>query len=81
MTTIELVNLMINSSNYNPYSGKISKKNNIIAAINLAKLCKEFADNGQTDEAMNIESSQWNNVIYKLENKINRKQKLKRILK
>jgi len=57
---------MIKSSNYNPYKGKLSKEENIVAAIELAKLCKEFADKGQTDEAMNIDSNQWNEVIQKL---------------
>ena len=55
------------SSDNNPYSGKLSKKDNVLAAVELAKLCKNFADTGQTDEAMNIESSQWGEVISKLE--------------
>tara|TARA_R110000772_G_scaffold83493_1_gene176586 strand:- start:8977 stop:9201 length:225 start_codon:yes stop_codon:yes gene_type:complete len=67
MTTRKLVNLMMRSSDNNPYSGKLSKKDNVLAAIELAKLCKEFADTGQTDEAMDIESSQWIEVIGKLE--------------
>ena len=57
------------SSDTNPYSGKLSKKDNVLAAIALANLCKEFADTGQMDEAMNIESSQWVEVISKLESK------------
>ena len=57
------------SSDTNPYSGKLSKKDNVLAAIELAKLGKEFADTGQMDEAMNIESSQWVEVISKLESK------------
>ena len=69
MTTLKLVNLMIRSSDNNPYSGKLSKKDNVLAAIELAKLCKNFADTGQTDEAMDIESSQWVEVIGKLEGK------------
>ena len=35
----------------------------------VAKLAKDFADTGHTDEAMNIESSQWVEVISKLESK------------
>ena len=58
------------SSDNNPYSGKLSKKDNVLAAIELAKLAKEFADTGQMDEAMNIESSQWVEVISKLEIKM-----------
>jgi hypothetical protein len=69
MTTRKLVNLMMRSSDNNPYSGKLTKKQNVMAAIALANLFKEFADTGQTDEAMNIESSQWVDVIDKLESK------------
>ena len=54
------------SSNYNPYGGKLSKEDNIIAAIELAELCKDFADKGLKDEAMNIGSRQWFEVINKL---------------
>jgi len=67
MTTLKLVNLMMRSSDHNPYTGKLSKKDNILAAIELAKLCKNFADKGQMDEAMNIESKQWVVVISELE--------------
>lgn len=70
MTTLNLVNLMMRSSDTNPYSGKLSKKDNVLAAIELAKLAKGFADKGQTDEAMNVESSQWVEVIGKLESKL-----------
>ena len=57
---------MLKSSNGNPYTGLLSNKDNLAAAINLAKLCKEFADKGQTDEAMNIPSEQWEEVIDEL---------------
>ena len=70
MTTRKLVNLMMRSSDTNPYSGKLTKKQNILAAIDLAKLAKDFADKGQTDEAMDIESSQWIEVIGKLKDKL-----------
>ncbi len=63
MKTKEIVELMLKSSDHNPYTGMISKKDNLIAAIDLAKLCKDFADKGQMDEAMNIESEQWVVVI------------------
>ena len=69
MTTLKLVNLMMRSSDTNPYRGKLSKKDNVLAAIELAKLAKDFADKGQTDEAMDIESSQWIEVIGRLESK------------
>jgi len=67
MTTRKLVNLMMRSSDNNPYSGKLSKKDNVLAAIELAKLAKDFADKGQTAEAMDVPSSQWIEVISKLE--------------
>jgi hypothetical protein len=69
METKEIVKLMLKSSDHNPYTGKLTKKDNLIAAIDLAKLCKDFADKGQMDEAMNIDSEQWDAVIYEL-NKI-----------
>lgn len=67
MNTDEIVQLMLKSSDYNPYTGMLSKKDNLLTAIELAKLCKSFADSGQMDEAMNIESRQWIDVIATLE--------------
>jgi len=69
MTTRKLVNLMMKSSDHNPYTGKLSESANVLAAIELAKKFKEFADEVYTDEAMGIESSQWVEVINKLEEK------------
>ena len=69
MTTLELVNLMMKSSDNNPYGGKVSKENNIKGAIELAKLFKKFADDGQADEAMYVESDKWVEVINKLKEK------------
>ncbi len=63
----DIVNLMLKSSDSNPYTGLLSKEDNIIAAIDLAKLCKEFADKGQKAESMNIDSGQWIEVIKNLE--------------
>ena len=63
----EIIDLMLKSSDHNPYTGMLSKKDNLIAAIDLAKLCKDFADKGQTDEAMNISSEQWEEVINELQ--------------
>lgn len=68
MENKEIVELMLESSNHNPYKGKLSNRDNLMAAIELAKLCKDFADNGEIDEAMNISSEQWVDVIKKLEN-------------
>ena len=58
------------SSDTNPYSGKLSKKDNVLSAIEVAKLAKDFADKGQTAEAMDVTSSQWDEVIGKLEDKL-----------
>jgi len=69
MTLTKTVNLMLKSSDTNPYSGKLSKEDNYIAAIDLAELCKEFAENGQTDEAMDLDVEHWNNVIERLKQK------------
>lgn len=67
----EIVKLMLKSSNHNPYyKGMLSKKDNLTAAIDLAKLCKDFADKGYTDEAMNIPSEQWEEVITELINEL-----------
>jgi mitochondrial fission protein ELM1 len=68
METKEIVELMLKSSDHNPYTGMLSKKNNLIAAIDLAKLCKDFADKGHTNEAMDIPSEQWDEVIDELSN-------------
>jgi hypothetical protein len=67
MKTTELVQLMLKSSDSNPYKGKLSKEDNIIAAIDLAFLCKDFADKGQVEEAMGVASEQWVEVIYDLQ--------------
>jgi len=61
---------MIRSSDTNPYRGKLTEKENVLAAIELAKLAKDFADKGQTAEAMDVPSSQWVEVIGKLEDKL-----------
>ena len=66
MTIQETVDLMIKSSDHNPYKGKLSSTDNIIAAIELAKLCLDFAEKGQMDEAMNLDVFHWNEVIKQL---------------
>ena len=67
MTNLELVNLMMKSSDTNPYRGKLTRKENIVAAIELAEYVKtEFADEGHKDEAMDVPSEQWNMVILTL---------------
>ncbi len=66
MNTTDIINLVLKSSDTNPYSGKLSNEDNLQAAIELAELAKGFADSGQHDEAMNISSNQWIDVINKL---------------
>lgn len=63
METKEIVKLILKSSNCNPYTGMLSKKDNLIAAIDLARLFKDFADKGHMDEAMNITSEEWDLVL------------------
>ena len=66
-TTKDLAKLMLKVSKSNPYTGKLSKEQNLIEAIKLAELCKHFADIGETDEAMNVDSEQWIEVISELQ--------------
>jgi hypothetical protein len=68
MTTQELEKLLLKSSDSHPYRGKLSRKENIEAAIDLANLCKDFASKGMKDEAMNIPVEQWDEVINTLHN-------------
>jgi hypothetical protein len=66
MTIRKTVNLMMRSSDHNPYSGKLSKEDNKIAAIQLAELCLDFAEKGHSDEAMDLDANHWEQVITKL---------------
>lgn len=66
----EIVKLMLKSSDYNPYSGPLSTRNNIIAAIDLTELCKDFAIKGHIDEAMGINTEQWDIVINELKEQL-----------
>ena len=66
MTLSKTVNLCLQSSDTNPYSGKLSTADNYIAAIELAELFKQFAEDGYTDEAMNLDTNHWNEVIRRL---------------
>jgi hypothetical protein len=63
MKTQELVKLILKSSDSNPYTGKLSKKENIEAAIELCELCKKFASEGMEAEAMNVPVEQWDDAI------------------
>jgi hypothetical protein len=66
-STQDMVNLMLKSCNNNPYTGKLSKEENIKASIDLANLCLNFAKDGHRDEAMHFSESQWIEVIKQLE--------------
>lgn len=63
MTHQEIVKLMLKSSDSHPHTGKLSEGDNIVAAIDLANLCKDFALKGMKDEAMNVPVEQWDDVI------------------
>jgi hypothetical protein len=63
MTTQELVKLVLKSSDSHPYKGKLSKKENIEAAIELCGLGKKFASEGMEAEAMNVPVEQWDEAI------------------
>ena len=75
MTTLKLVNLTMRCSRTHPYRGKLSNKDQIFHAIELAELFKKYADDGQTDEAMDIDSTQWVEVINKLKQKKQKNEK------
>jgi hypothetical protein len=51
MTLTKTVNLLLRCSDYNPYAGKLEKKDNYIAAIELGKVFRDFAERGMSDEA------------------------------
>ena len=59
------------SSNYNPYTGKLSLKNNLIAALDLSRLFLGFANDGKTEEAMDLDSNHWKTVIDNIEAQLN----------
>jgi hypothetical protein len=69
MTIRKIVNLLMRISKIHPYLGELSKENQVAGAIATAELAKEFAENGQTDEAMNIPVEHWNEVIKQLKAK------------
>lgn len=66
----DMTKLMLKSSGNNPYKGKLSREEKILSSIQLAKLCKSFADDGQMNEAMNVSSEVWDGVIKELKNLI-----------
>lgn len=67
MSIKKMIKLMLSSTNECPYRGKLEKHTNVVEAINLSELCKEFADDGYLDEAMGEPSEVWVKVINELE--------------
>lgn len=63
------VNHMLKSSDSHPYFGKLKESDALEAAIQLANLCLEFAEKGQMDEAMNLDTDHWKQVIEELQKK------------
>jgi len=69
MNVEETKALMMNSSNSHPYKGKLSKEDNVLAAIELAELVLQFSENGQSDEAMDLSPDHMKTVITELKSK------------
>lgn len=70
MTTIKLTNLLIRSCKTHPYFGDLPKKSVLLSAIDLCKLVIDFAKKGMKEEAMGVEETQWNEVMKKLQLKL-----------
>jgi hypothetical protein len=70
MTNRKLVNLLILSCGEDPYSGKLSKRDSILSAIEIAEIYKTLADEGLIDLALGIESKQWIDIINNLTDKL-----------
>lgn len=66
MTVTKTVNLLLRSSDSCPYSGKLDRRNNYIAAIELAELLRDFAERGCHEEAMNLDVAHWDKAISRL---------------
>lgn len=66
MTIRKTVNLLMRISKTHPYLGELSKENQVASAVATAELFKEFAEQGYTDEAMNLPVEHWDKVIEQL---------------
>lgn len=66
MTIRKTVNLLLRISKIHPYIGELSIEQQYSSAIATAELFKEFAEQGHTNEAMDLPVSHWNQVIEKL---------------
>lgn len=70
MTLTKTVNLLLRCSDNNPYSGKLEKRHNYIAAIELGKLFRDFAERGHAEEAMHLDVSHWDRAINRLQSHV-----------
>lgn len=66
MTLRKTVNLLLRISKTHPYFGELSKEQQYESAIATAQLFKEFAEQGRTNEAINLPVEHWDQVIEKL---------------
>lgn len=66
MTLRKTLNLLLKISKTHPYLGELSKEQQYESAIAVAQLCKEFAEQGHTDEAMNLPVEHWDQAIEQL---------------
>lgn len=69
MTLRKTVNLLLRISKTHPYLGELSKEQQCESAISTAQLFKKFAEQGHTDEAMDLPVEHWNQVIEQLNTK------------
>ena len=70
MTLTKTINLLLRCTNSNPYGGMLSIVDNYKPAVELANLFRDFAERGQTDEAMNLDVSHWDKVINRLKSHV-----------
>jgi hypothetical protein len=66
MTLRKTLNLLLKISKTHPYLGELSKEQQYESAIAVTQLCKEFAEQGHTDEAMNLPVEHWDQAIEQL---------------
>lgn len=70
MSIQKTAKLVIKASENDPYYGKLNQRQNVEAAIEVGKLCLDFAERGMTDEAMNLGVEHWEGVVSYLEKKL-----------
>jgi hypothetical protein len=70
MTLTKTINLLLRCSADCPYSGKLENRHKYIAAVELAKLFRDFAERGCTEEAMHLDVPHWDKAIKRLESHV-----------